>query len=56
MDPDLRYAQVHKDREGGHVVEVKRHILFGLEEDLIRIMQTDGCGSRINTANVDAIT
>ncbi len=53
LDPDLRYAQVHKEREGGHVVEVKRQILFGPEADLIRIMQTDGCGSRINTAYVE---
>src|SRR4029078_3634029 len=27
VDPDLRYAQVHKRREGGRVVEVKRQIL-----------------------------
>jgi hypothetical protein len=53
VDPDLRYAQVHKVCEGGHVVEVKRQILFGPEADLIRIMQTDGCGSRINTAYVE---
>ena len=53
VDPDLRYARVQKRREGGHVVEVKRQILFGLEEDLIRIMQADGCGSRINTAYVE---
>jgi hypothetical protein len=53
VDPDLRYAQVRKEREGGHVVEVKRQILFGPEEDLIRMMQTDGCGSRINTAYVE---
>jgi hypothetical protein len=52
VDPDLRDAQVPKERQGGHVVEVKRPILFGPEEDLIRMMQTDGCGSRINTAYV----
>ena len=53
MDPDLRYAQVQKRREGGRVVEVKRQILFGSEGDLIRIMEADGCGSRINTAYVE---
>src|SRR5947209_11313704 len=31
VDPDLRYAQVEKRREGGRVVEVKRQILFGSE-------------------------
>jgi hypothetical protein len=53
VDPDLRYAQVQKRREGGRVVEVKRRILFGSAGDLIRVMQADGCGSRINTAYVE---
>ena len=53
VDPDLRYAQVHKRREGGRVVEVKRQILFGSEDDLIRVLETDGCGSQINTAYVE---
>ncbi len=35
------------------MVEVKRQVLFGSEEDLIRIRQTDGGGSRINTAYVE---
>jgi hypothetical protein len=35
------------------VAEVRRQIVFGPEEDLIRIMQADGCGSEINTAYVE---
>jgi hypothetical protein len=53
VDAELRYAQVEKRRAGGRVVEVRRQILFGSEGDLIRIMQADGCGSRINTAYVE---
>jgi hypothetical protein len=53
VDPALRYAQVHKRREGGRVVEVTRQILFGAEDDLIRVLETDGCGSQINTAYVE---
>jgi hypothetical protein len=53
VDPNLRYAQVDKQREGGRVVEIKRHILFGSEEDVIRIIETDGCGSQINTSYVE---
>ena len=34
------------------MVEVKRPILFGSEDDLIRILEMDGCGSPINTAYV----
>jgi hypothetical protein len=50
VDPHLRYAQVNKRRAGGRVVEVKRHIVFGSEDDLIQILETDGCGSQINTS------
>jgi hypothetical protein len=53
VDPHLRYAQVDKRREGGRVVEVKRHILFGAADDLIQILETDGCGSQINTSYVE---
>jgi hypothetical protein len=53
VDPNLRYARVHKRREEGRVVEVKRQILFGSEDDLIRVMQADGCGSQINTAYIE---
>jgi hypothetical protein len=53
VDPDLRYAQVDKRCEGGRVVEVKRQILFGTDDDLIRILESDGCGSQINTAYVE---
>jgi len=53
VDPHLYYAQVDKRREGGRVVEVKRHILFGAEPELIQIVATDGCGSQINTSYVE---
>ncbi len=53
VDPNLRYAQVRKRREGGRVVEVKRQILFGTDDDLIRILEADGCGAQINTAYVE---
>ena len=35
------------------MVEVRRQILFGTEGELIRVMKADGCGSRINTADVE---
>jgi hypothetical protein len=53
VDPHLRYAQVNKRRAGGRVVEVKRHILFGSEDDLIQILETDGCGAKINTSYIE---
>jgi len=53
LDPKLCYAQVDKRREGGRVVEVRRHIIFGSAEDIARILEADGCGSQINTAYVE---
>jgi hypothetical protein len=53
VDPNLRYAQVDKRREGGRVVEVQRQILFGSEAALMPILETDGCGSQINTSDVE---
>jgi transposase-like protein len=53
LNPDLCYAQVDKRREGGRVVEVRRHIIFGSAEDIARILEADDCGSQINTAYVE---
>ena len=53
VDPTLRYAQVDKRREGGRVVEVRRQMLFGSEPSVLQILETDGCGSQINTAYVE---
>ncbi|MGH8066349.1 MAG: hypothetical protein ACRERE_14155 [Candidatus Entotheonellia bacterium] len=38
LDPDLRYAQVDKPREGGRVVEVCRRIIFGSTEVITEIL------------------
>ena len=53
VDPHLRYAQVDKRRVGGRVVEVKRHILFGAEADIVQVLATDRCGAQINTSYVE---
>lgn len=34
-------------------MEVKRHILFGSEDDIVEILEVDGCGSQINTSYVE---
>lgn len=53
VDPSLRYAQVDKRREGGRVVEVRRQMLFGSQESIMRVLETEGCGSQINTSYVE---
>jgi hypothetical protein len=53
IDPDLCYGQVRKRREGGRVVEIRRQILLGSRETIAKILQADGCGSKINTSYVE---
>jgi hypothetical protein len=53
LDPELCYAQVDKRREGGRVVEVQRHIIFGSAADIARIIAADGCGTQINTSYIE---
>jgi hypothetical protein len=53
VDTNLRYAQVDKQREGGRVVAVTRHIVFGSEEAIVQILAADACGSQINTSYIE---
>ena len=53
VDPHLRYAQVDKRRQGGRVVEVRRRMVFGQADDMAVIIQADGCGTEVNTADVE---
>jgi len=53
VDANLRYAQVDKQREGGRVVAVTRHIVFGSEDAIVQILAADGCGSQINTSYIE---
>jgi IS1 family transposase len=49
VDADLLYAQIDKIREGGRVVEVKRRIIFGTEQEIKQIIGTQ----QINTAYIE---
>jgi len=53
IDPALCYGQVDKRREGGRVVEVRRQLLLGSADTVAQILQSDGCGSQINTSYVE---
>jgi hypothetical protein len=53
IDPDLCYGQVRKRREGGRVVEIRRQILLGSADTIAKILEADGCGSKINTSYVE---
>lgn len=48
-EPELRYAQVDKQREGGRVVEVRRRIVFGSTAVITEILGAQ----QINTSYVE---
>lgn len=49
VDTALLYAQVDKRREQGHVVEVRRRIIFGAHDIITKVLG----GHQINTAYVE---
>ncbi len=55
--PELRYAQVHKERQGGRVVKVTRSIVFGkrrtVEGQAASLRRADGTEGQINTAYIE---
>jgi len=55
--PNLRYAQVHKERQGGRVVRVTRSITFGkrrtVEGQAASLRRADGSEGQINTAYIE---
>ena len=55
--PDLRYAQVHKERQGGRVIKVTRSIIFGkrrtVETQAASLKRADGSEGQINTAYIE---
>ena len=53
-DPDLKYAQVCKKREGNRVVEVTQRIVFGDPVEVLRLLGADS-GGCINTAYIERI-
>jgi len=53
IDPELKYATVHKTRDNGRVVQVERRIVFGKEQDINNILQNSPVSQAINTSFVE---
>ena len=53
IDPDLKYATVHKTRENGKVVKVTRSIIFGETKEVELILKLSPVSNTINTAFVE---
>ncbi len=53
IDPELKYATVHKTRDNGRVVQVERRIVFGKEQDINNILENSPVSQAINTSFVE---
>lgn len=55
--PDLRYAQIHKQRQGGRVVEVTQNVIFGkrhtVQLQAAQLQRADGTEGQINTSYIE---
>ena len=51
---DLKYAQVCKKKENGHVVEVVQHVVYGEPDEVLQLLCAD-TGGKINTSYVERL-
>ncbi|MHC9540664.1 MAG: IS1 family transposase [Vulcanimicrobiota bacterium] len=50
---DLKYAVVHKHRKGGKVVQVTRKVVYGNEEEIMKMIEASSVSRTINTAFIE---
>ena len=50
IDANLKYAQVVKHKERGHLREIEKRVIWGTEEEILEIIQQEGRGETINTS------
>jgi IS1 family transposase len=53
LDPDLRYATVHKTRDKGKIIKVEQRIVFGKEQDINDTLTNSNVSQTINTSYVE---
>jgi IS1 family transposase len=53
IDPEFKYATVHKVRQNGKVVKVERNILFGNPEAIEGIIESSKVSKTINTSFIE---
>src|SRR6266481_6494777 len=54
IDENLKYAQVVKHKECGHLIEIEKRVIWGTEEEILEIIQQEGRGETINTSYVES--
>lgn len=55
VDPDLKYATVHKTREDGKIVKVERKIVFGEPKHIENIIERSPVSKKINTSFIERV-
>jgi IS1 family transposase len=53
IDPELKYATVHKTRDNGRVVKVERKIIFGDSKVIDQIIESSATSNSINTSFIE---
>ncbi len=53
IDPELKYATVHKIRQNGKVVKVERNIVFGNPDSIKEIIASSKVSKKINTSFIE---
>lgn len=53
-DPNLKYAQVVKERENGKVIDIKTRIILGDEIEIQEILDKSNCSTTISTSFVES--
>lgn len=51
--PDLRYAQVVKQRRKGRVVSISTKVIFGKEEEVKRLLETSPVSKNVNISFIE---
>lgn len=55
VDPELKYATVHKKRENGKVVKIERKIIFGDQKDIDEVIDSSPVSKKINTSFIERV-
>jgi len=53
IDPELKYATVHKTRDNGKVVKVERSIIFGDPTRIDHAIEASNVSNSINTSFIE---
>lgn len=54
IDDNLKYAQVVKHKEGSHLIEIEKCVIWGTEEEILEIIRQEGRGQTIHTSYVES--